>query len=400
MNPSQLPPKLESISLDQPSRIIFGVGASNELAKEISQLVPGNAKVFLVHDRFLTKSDVLPKIVNSLNEKGMGVQTYEVAAEPTIETVSKMVESMRQGQFGCVVGIGGGSSLDTAKFASLLYANKGGVEDYLTSDPIRIEKPLPKILMPTTAGTGSEVSSFAVAIGKDRVKRFLQGQVALADVALIDPTLALTCPKNVTAGSGMDALGTAIEAVLSKKATMLSDFLATSTIQLVAKNLRKAVTNGDDIPARYNMAMAAMFSGLAVNTPAAVNISHCIAEVIGPMYRIPHGETVGITTPYGMEFNAPACEDGLVKIAEAIGLQNQGLASGQVAKSSVEAVRQLCADIGIPSSFVGLGLSEQKLDEIANYIVSKQISAYGLSEINPVELGLDNVKMLLKRMCS
>ncbi len=147
-------PNLNSISIDQPSRIIFGLGASHELRKEISQLVGGNAKVFLVHDKFLTKTDAFPKILHSLHERGMGVQTYEVAAEPSTETVSKMVESMRDGRFDCVVGIGGGSSLDTAKFACLLYTNKGSIEDYLTSDPTGIEKPLPKILMPHNSRLG------------------------------------------------------------------------------------------------------------------------------------------------------------------------------------------------------------------------------------------------------
>lgn len=392
---------LGAASLDQPSRVIFGLDAANQLPIEIRKLTGGEAKSFVVCDRFLASSNEFKTIIQSLNSNGIGTETYDkVDSEPNVEAVDAMISAMSGHDFTCVVGIGGGSALDRAKFAAVIYPNGGTTESYLTLEPRLQRKPLPKILMPTTAGTGSEVSTFAVAIGRDRVKRFLQGHVALADVAIIDPRLTLSCPSKVTAGSGMDALGTSIEAMLSRKATSMSDTLSLTAIRLVGRHLRRAVEVGSDIHARYHMSLAAMYGGLAVNTPAACNISHCIAEILGPMLGVPHGMAVAITTPHGMSFNLPACKQKMMAIAEELTTPAQNASSDQAAQIAIGAVNQLVKDIGLPSSFGHASLGNDKLDEVANFIVNTQQYVYDLPNINPVPLTFQNVRNLLTQVCS
>jgi alcohol dehydrogenase class IV len=387
-------------SLDQPSRVIFGLEAANQLPIEIRKLTGGEAKAFVVCDKFLASSNEFKTIIQSLNSNGIETEIFDkVDSEPKVEAVDAMISTMRGHDFTCVVGIGGGSALDRAKFAAVIYPNGGNAESYLTLEPHLKKKPLPKILMPTTAGTGSEVSTFAVAIGRDRVKRFLQGHVALADVAIIDPNLTLSCPSKVTAGSGMDVLGTSIEAMLSKKATSMSDTLSLTAIRLVGKHLRRAVEVGSDIHARYHMSLAAMYGGLAVNTPAACNISHCIAEILGPMLGVPHGIAVAITTPYGMSFNLPACKQKMMAIAEALA-PAQNASPDQAAQIAIGAVNQLVKDIGLPSSFGHASLDHGKLDELANFILNTQQYAYDLPNINPMPLTFQNVRNLLAQVCS
>jgi len=198
----------------------------------------------------------------------------------------------------------------------------------------------------------------------------------------------------------MDVLGTSIEAILSRKATKFSDALAIQAIQTVSKNLRTAVADGSNIHARYEMSLGAMFSGLVSNTPAAVNISHCIAEIIGPLCRIPHGEAVAIATPHGMRFNQPECHERLAMIAEAMGLDTHGLSKSDAGSLAIQAVRQLSIDIGLRTSYESTQLTAGKLQEIAEFIIGTQQEAYGLAEINPVRLQTDNVRDLLVKMCS
>jgi alcohol dehydrogenase len=389
MKEAPSPSELKLITaLDQPKRILFGLRSSNKLKGEIERLSENSPKVFLVTDSNFSNLPAFREIVDNLN---LSTHVYnKVSGEPTTALAKEVTTECRKGHYDIVVGIGGGSTLDLAKFSSILYTNEGEVTDYLNFDKSVIRnKPLPKILVPTTAGSGSEVSSFAVVIGEDRVKSFLQNPLVIADTAIIDPVLTLTCPSEPTAASGADVLGTAIEAVLSKKTSELSDMYALEAIKLVVGNLEEAVKNGErNLTSRYYMSLAALFAGLAVSTPAGANISHCIAEIIGPKYRIPHGIAVGVTTPKAMRFNASSHKKGIGKIA-----RTMDVANNQV----ISAVEKLLEEIGIPNSFREF-VPVEEIDGIARFIVEKQQYSYLLPEINPTTLTYENVKELLLDM--
>jgi alcohol dehydrogenase class IV len=377
-------------TLDQPRRILFGFNSSSKLREEIVRLTENHPKVFLIADSNFSKFQAFREIINSLD--GLLIQVYDgVSGEPTIALAQEVIAECRKGDYNIVIGIGGGSSLDLAKFSSILYANEGEVTEYLNFDKTIIKnKPLPKILIPTTAGSGSEVSSFAVVIGEDKVKCFLQNSLAIADTAIIDPALTRTCPGKPTAASGADALGGAIEAILSKKASRLSDMYALEAIKLAMENLEEAVKYGEkNLSSRYNMSLAAFLAGIAVSSPAGTNISHCIAEIIGPKYGIPHGIAIGVTTPIAMRFNAPSLKEGIQKIARAIGVQEDQV---------ISAVEKLLETIAIPNSFREF-VPLEDIDSIAKFIVEKQQYSYLLPEINPRVLTHDNVRELLLEMC-
>jgi alcohol dehydrogenase len=376
-------------ALDQPKRILFGFNSSNKLKEEIERLSGNSPKVFLATDSNFSKLPAFHEIVDHLN---LPFHVYDkVTGEPTIALAKEVTTECRKGDYNIVVGIGGGSTLDLAKFSSILYTNEGEVTDYLNFDKSIIKsRPLEKILIPTTAGSGSEVSSFAVVIGEDRVKSFLQNPLVVADTAIIDPTLTVSCPSRATAASGADALGTAIEAVLSKKASELSDMYALEAIKLVMANLEEAVKNGEkNLTSRYYMSLAALFAGLAVSSPAGANISHCIAEIVGPKYRIPHGIAVGVTTPKAMSFNASSHKEGIGKIARALDVADN---------QAIGAIKKLFKEIGIPNSFREFVCAED-MDDMARFIVEKQQYSYLLPEINPRSLTYENVKELLLDMC-
>jgi alcohol dehydrogenase class IV len=387
------------VALDQPRRILFGLGSSKNLVEEIKRL-SDSPKVFLVTDSNFSKLSSFHEIMDHLDSTTVHVYN-KIAGEPTIKLAEDVTVECRRGDYNIVVGIGGGSTLDLTKLSSVLYTNEGEVVDYLNFDKSIIRnKPLPKILIPTTAGSGSEVSSFAVVIGEDRVKTFLQNPLVIADTAIIDPILTISCPSKQTAASGADVLGTAIEAVLSKKASELSDMYALEAIKLVITNLEEAVKNGErNLAARYYMSLAALFAGLAVSTPAGANISHCIAEIVGPRYRIPHGMAVGVTTPHSMRFNGPSCKEGMIKIARVMNIdEHKKDHIDNLDDSAIGPIERLLQSIGIPNSFQN-SVPFEDIDDIARFIIEKQQYSYHLPEINPRPLSFENVRELLMEMC-
>lgn len=385
--------------LENVKRLIFGVGSSEKVGEEAKRLGGDSATALLVTDSGVRGAGLIDNIKASIEEKGLTVDVYDKALpEPTMESMKRVAETVRSGKYNVVVGAGGGSVMDAAKTAAITATNSCEVEYYFSflEDRVKV-KPLPKILLPTTSGTGSEVTSFAVATDEKGVKNFITSQSAVADVSIVDPLMTITCPPRQTAGSGVDALSHALESVLTLGATPVSDGFALHAIGLVFKNLRTAYYKGNSIEARNNMALAATLAGLSIVIVPAT-IGHCISEAIGPMYKIPHGVANAIVTPYQMEYNLSACTERLALVALYAGEDIHGLSTRDAALKAVAAVKNLITDLELPTSLKEAGVPKGDLPKLAEYLVKERQLLYDLPTWNPRRLTMDNVAELLDRM--
>ncbi|MEM1515468.1 MAG: iron-containing alcohol dehydrogenase [Candidatus Bathyarchaeia archaeon] len=381
-------------------RIIYGAGSYKAVGSEAKRL-GRNGTALLVTDKGVTKAGLAEKVREVVEKEGLRVDVYdELSAEPTLESARKITEVVRGAKYSVIIGVGGGTVMDSAKVAAVMATNLGDVSNYLayTEDRVK-EKPLPKILIPTTAGTGSEVSMYAVIVDEKGVKNFITSPSVLADVAIVDPLMTITCPPRQTAASGMDALAHSMENILSLGFTPLSDMYGLQSISLIAANLRTAYYWGDNLRARYNMSLAALLGGLAMGaTPAGANIGHCISEAIGPIYKIPHGIACAIVTPYMMEYNLPACIERLAMVASYMGLDVHGLPLRKAAIEAIKFVKELVEDLELPISLKDVGVPKEDIPKIADYIMEERQHYYYLQTYNPRKPTKENITELLEKM--
>lgn len=295
----------------QAGAVTKGLIASHEDATKTGALV--------IIDPGIKEATWVKDILASLQESGVQYLTFdEVKPNPRDEDVYRAASVLKEKNFGAVIAIGGGSTIDTAKTAALLATHGGKVSDYAgwakALGPI-----LPLVVIPTTAGSGSEATCWAVITDSRSHNKLAIGDRHLAPtVALVDPALTLSLPANLTAATGMDVLTHAIEAYLSALSSPVNDLLALEAIRLVAANLRRVVTKGDDLEAREAMMLASTLGGIAINNADVAGV-HCLSESMGSLYDAPHGLLNAILLPYFMDFWQKGCAERFVHIAEAFG---------------------------------------------------------------------------------
>lgn len=336
------------------TKVVFGRGGLanlGDLAKE-----SGAGKFLLVADPALERHGIVQKALASLNELGLSGQVFQgVEPEPYLDNVEAAAVLGRSIEADLVIGLGGGSTMDTAKAAAIMLTNDGKAEDYVGLDKVELPGAA-TIMIPTTAGTGAEVTFTAVFTNREtKAKGGINSPYLFPNIALLDPELTLTLPPGVTAQTGMDAMTHAVESVSSRSSSIFTEALALTAVRLIGDNLRRAVFHGEDIEARENMLMGSLFAGLAL-ADAGVGAAHALAYPLGGYYRIPHGLANAILIPYVMEFNLPAAERSFALIAKAMGEPVDGLPVRRAADAAVDAVRTLCEDIGIPLSLSEIGV--------------------------------------------
>ncbi|RLI46741.1 hypothetical protein DRO69_02370 [Candidatus Bathyarchaeota archaeon] len=380
-------------------KLIFGKGSIRKLAEEVKEIIGKKARIFLVTDKGIEKAGLLDKAKTSLNNEEFEVTVFDdITGEPTIETMRKASTALKEAKSNIVIGIGGGSVLDTAKAAAIMATNSGDISQYFEPAEKKIkQKPLPKILVPTTAGTGSETSPEIVAIDVEKsAKIFIADPATIADVAIVDPLMTVTCPPKQTAASGMDALAHAVECFLVSKPTPLTDAYALHAVKLIAENLREAYHHGDDVEARYNMSIAATLGGMCM-VLIPCNIGHCVSEAIGVKYNIPHGISCSLVIPYQMEYNLPVCMERLASLAGYLGANTCGCSVRDAAKKAVDAVKTLIEDIELPKGLKEVNIPKADIPKLAEYLVNKRQYEYELPVWNPRKLTMENVTELLEK---
>jgi alcohol dehydrogenase class IV len=344
-------------------RIVQGTSQlASMLPKEVERL--NASRILIVTDPGLIKTGIPERVKDILVPDYEVVIYSDVEADPSVESVEKCAAYVREQQFDLIIGLGGGSPIDTAKCVSILATNGGVVADYLGIE--KVPSPgLPKIFIPTTAGTGSEVTNVAVlSLVAQRTKKGIVSRHMMADSAILDAALTVGLPGPITAATGMDALTHAIEAYVSRFAQPMTDHFALEAIRLIGRSLRTAVHYGENLKAREDMLVGSLYAGLAFGS-AATGMVHGLAMPLGGLYNIPHGIANAVLLPHVMRFNVVAAQQRYADIAHALGEPVDGLSLREAAECAVTAVESLSADIGIPRHLDELDIPRSGMDDIA-----------------------------------
>jgi alcohol dehydrogenase class IV len=369
-----------------PQIVRFGVGVLNTIGTEIKK-VRAQA-VLIVTDPGVYKSGLIQPVKEQISKAMVAVDVFsEAEPEPTLPGLNKAASELKRGNYDVIVGVGGGSSIDTAKGLSVLLAHGGDGQDYIGTD--KIPGPgIAVIAIPTTAGTGSEVTNIAIfSDPKQELKLGMVSMHLLARVALVDPTMTYGCPRGVTAASGIDALVHAIECYTSLKANDFTDAIALKAMQLIWANLRAAVNNGTNKDARNYMAEGALLAGIAFGN-AGVAAVHALAYPLGARFHVSHGVANGLLLPYVMECNLSADLPKYANIAKILGEPTKGLAPLTAATLGLKAVKKLIQDIGIPYRLRDLEVPREALGGMA----TATMDVTRLLANNPKTLTLDDVR--------
>lgn len=371
----------QSHRLRGPQSIEYGFGAVDALASVADQQTVERALV--VTDENLSEAGVIDGPEDTLASAGVSVEVFDgVAGEPTLSMLTDAAEAVRTGEHDLVVGIGGGSSMDTAKVAAALADTDSDVREILGMGNVASrERGL--ALLPTTAGTGSEVTHIGVFGDEaaDGTKHVVYADPLFADVAIVDPSLTASMPQSVAAATGMDALTHAIECYVSAKRTPYTDVLARNAIERAGRALPKAVHQGEaNDEARFEMSLAAMMAGQAfVN--AGLGAVHALTYPLSHEFHLGHGLTNALLLPYVMAYNLPAERERYAEVAR---LLERGQSFDVSARDAVESVIGLLEDIGIPTDIAGYGdLDRADFERFAD--VAFDQSAHNI-ERNPRDL--------------
>ena len=343
--------------------VLFGANMSLRTGMRLKEM--GCTKILFVYDQGIKKAGIPDKIIANCEALGMKSFLFEdVQADPPDYTVEACAEIGIKNKVDGVVAIGGGSSMDTAKVANMLQTNPPPLKQYLGFGGPQL-KPFKKLIcIPTTSGTGSEVTNMAVITNSETGNKGGPANNLLrASLAIIDPVLTVGMPPSITADTGMDAFSHAAEAVTSGQANPQSDLVGMDAIRLVCKYLPIAVKDGKNMEARTNMSFAAMNAGYAFND-AITHIGHSIGHALGAMYHIPHGNACALAMGEIMEYVASDTPDGIRRVATAMGLNIDGASTEKVGSMVCEAVRKLNKEIGL-KTLKDHGLKREQLDEMA-----------------------------------
>lgn len=351
--------------LRYPTEIIFGNGTFDQLGTKSAEY---GKRVFLVTGTSaMHRTGIIDKALKILKDSSAEeVYLYDKAEhDPSVETVDNGVILAKKGKFDVVVGIGGGSALDVAKTIACLVTNEGSAADYQAGKEIKYPG-IPFIALPTTAGTGAEITKNSVITDtKKKIKQSIRSNYMIAKVAIVDPLLTVSMPSHVTAASGMDALTQAIECYVSLSTNPVSSALAIRSISLISKYIFRAFNDGNDLEARESMALGSLLGAMAFAN-ASLGAVHGLAHPIGAMFDAPHGVICALLLPHVMEFNLPSRKIEFAQIAEAMGQDIRKSSSKESAGYlSISFVKDLLSKLNMPQHLKDLGISVSDLSVIA-----------------------------------
>ncbi len=348
-------------------RIVMGPGSLRQLADEAKLL--GAQKVLLVTDKGLVAAGVVEKAMQVLQQDNIRLSVFDaVEADPRYEIVAECVEVVQSEKVDLIVGIGGGSPIDIAKTAAVMATNEGDITEYFGID--LVPKPgLDTIIIPTTAGTGSEVTPIVILSDEDeKLKKGIVSPHLFPNVAILDSTLTLELPPQVTAATGMDSLIHAVEAFTSKNAYWMTDMMAREAIRLIMGNIRTAFANGSDLTARSRMLEGSLVAGMAFAN-AGVTAVHAFAYPIGAEFHIPHGVANSIMLAPVMEFHMLGNIQKFGELAGLLGEVTDGMNSREMAMAAVNAIRTLSDDLQIPNKLSSFGIKDADIPMLAEGVM-------------------------------
>jgi len=379
-----------------PTKVIFGRGSLNKLGREVKSL--GRTILLVTGRRALRESGILDSVNRILNKEKIRSIIYDqVSAEPDIEVVDKGTVFARRNKCNVVVGIGGGSAIDVAKAIAGLALEEDfrSVAEYLEGEGTKRLNSygLPFIAVPTTAGTGAEVTRNAVIVNRQtRSKRSFRSNYLFARMTIIDPALTVSLPREITASSGIDTLSHLIEGYVSRKSNPLTDLLAIKGISLVGEALIAAYNNGADLEAREKMSLASLLGGIVL-TNSGLGIAHGIAPFLGALYNVPHGVANGILLSHAIEFNLSSSIQKFKSIARALGEKIDGITDEEAGCKALSMVERMVKELKFPQSLTEFGVKPEGLAELAKKSLTSN-STRG----NPRQVSYEDLLLLLKKI--
>jgi alcohol dehydrogenase len=375
-------------SVNHLTPLFFGPHMALRTGMRLREL--GVTKVLFIYDQGVKKAGIPDKIISNVEALGINVSVYEgVQPDPPDYTVDEAAEIGLRDQVDGVVGLGGGSSMDTAKAANLMLTNPPGIQKYLGGMRAQFKPGKPLILIPTTSGTGSEVTTMAVLTDtRDHRKKGPGGPYCRANVAIVDPVLTVGMPPQITADTGMDAFAHAFEAVTSGQAHPMSDLLGMRAIDLICRNLPTAVRNGQDLDARTNMSFAATLAGYAF-TDSITHLGHSIGHALGSSHHVPHGNACVLAMPEIAEFVAEYTP-GIKRVGQAMGLSVAEVSAKEAGIMVRDAIRALNKEVGIK------GLQQHNIKESELLAIAAAAANEGPANFSPKKASSDDWLVMLK----
>jgi alcohol dehydrogenase class IV len=370
------------------TRMLFGPGTARQAGSEARKL--GASRVMLVADPGVERAGLVTRVLESLHAAELELGVFnDVESNPRDVAVDRLAQRVRTERCEVLVTVGGGSAIDSAKGAATVVANGGGIWDYegggvrLTMHPV--------IAIPTTAGTGAEVTGYISVTHTEKHCKITAGcsPLCLPRVALLDPEMLAGLPAGVAAASGMDALSHAVEGYLSPRATALTDMMAIRAIELISGSLEKFVANRSDLDPASDMMLGSMLAGIVISV--GCGIGHALARALGGHFDLHHGLACGVLLAHHMRYNLPVREAKLADVARAMGVRTESFPAAQAAERGIESVRDLCRRIGLPGDLRNLKATEADIQTVANVGLSNSVG-------NPREATRAEVMAILRQI--
>ncbi|WP_400164008.1 iron-containing alcohol dehydrogenase [Brevibacillus sp. TJ4] len=370
--------------------IIFGTNSLCQTGESLRRL--GATRVFLVSDPGVANVGWIERIIDYLREQKLEYHLWtQITANPKDYEIHAGVAEYRARECNAILGVGGGSAIDAAKAIALLSTNEGSISDYEGVDQITHPLP-PMVMVPTTAGSGSEVSQFSIIVDSSKkVKMAIISKSLIPDIAIIDPQTLMTKDRQLTANTGMDVLTHAIESYISLAATPLTEVHSLQAMRLIATYLRPSVASCFNAEAKQAMAMASLQAGIAFSN-AILGAVHAMSHQLGGFLDAPHGEVNAILLPYVLEYNYIAAPAKYGVIAECLGENTSGLSVHDSSRLALKAVKDLARDLDIPESLSAIGLNPEQID---------MLSEHALQDVcmttNPRDMTVQDVAALFRQ---
>jgi len=381
-----------SYTFNTARQIIAGRNSIDEVGPILK--ARGIGKVGILTDEGIVKAGIADELEKVLNASGIGFEVFpDVIPEPPLGSVKTISEKLRENRFDLLIGIGGGSSLDVTKLVSVMFTNSQPLENFLGIDKIE-KRGTPTLLIPTTAGTGSEVTPNAiVTLQEEQRKAGIVSNHLLPDYAVLDPSLTVNLPPTSTAATGVDALIHSLESYIGKKANPISDTFALKGIELIFGAVRKAYSEGQNIAARELMLLGSMYGGMALASAGTAAV-HALAYPIGARYGIPHGVANSMLLLPVLEFTFDSCLGRLADIADAMRLETGRLDGAEKARAVLDELKAMVSDLKIPNDLGSFGCKESHLDDLSD----SASKVTRLLDNNPKEMTLQEIRRVYSRL--
>lgn len=380
-------------SLSNIGKIVAGPDSIEQITEIVADYKAEN--VVIITDQGVWNSGLVERPKALLEAEGVHVHVINnTPPEPTVDQVNEIFQTAKEFECQMIIGIGGGSSIDTAKIVSLLLTNDVSLRDLVKGQAQIVRRGLPTLMIPTTAGTGAEATPNAIVlVPEEELKVGIVNDKMVADCVILDPTVTVNLPKHITANTGMDALCHAIECYISKKANPLSDTFALKAITLISRSIREAYQNGHNLKAREDMLLGALFGGISIATSSTTAV-HALSYPLGGRYHIPHGLSNAILLPDVMKFNLDVCEEKFQDIAVAMGLDVTGCTTRQAAEKMIANLYSMIEDLNVKCDLRAKGINEEVLDDL----IEAASKVTRLLNNNPKVVTKDDMREIYKKL--